>query len=185
MMRKVFCFLGLLSLPLAAATGLIYEQNFDVDSDANGVADGCGLVGNPKITAKCALDGDAAAANRAQLIEVLGGTLAEQVGVATRAFGVKAGKTYRVSFKYKTADLNGASALAFLSWYDNSAKKFDNVMLLSFVSDAKMTAWTPVVVTFSPKVNADVSAQLRLCVSRAGGTGKIWYDDFRVEETGE
>lgn len=160
----------------------VFKQSFETAKAANGVADGCALVGNAKITAVCSLDGGMAERTHSQKLQVTESLMAEQVGVATRDFALKAGKIYKISFGYKVADLNGAGPLAFLSWYDNGEKKFDNLMLLTSAAEPKPGAWTPVAVTFTPKIDMNPSAQLRLSVFRVGGTGTIWYDEFVVEE---
>ncbi len=162
---------------------VVFAQRFDSDQDGDGVADGLTLVGNPKITVVCSLDSGVKEGAKSQKLQVTASEVSEQVGVATRSFKLQGGKTYAVKVTFKTADLDGAGPLAFLSWYDNDEKKFDSQMLIGFGAASKAGEWTTLSVPVAPKKDIEPGAQLRLHVQRAGGKGAIWYGEFMVEET--
>ena len=168
--------------PVAAAK-VVFSQAFDGDKDGDGVADGLTLVGNPKITVVCSLDSGVKEGAKSQKLAVTASAVSEQVGVAPRSFKLQGGKTYTVKVAFKTADLDGAAPLAFLSWYDNDEKKFDSQMLIGFGAKSKAGEWTTLSVPVAPKKDIEPGAQLRLHVQRAGGKGAIWYGEFVVEET--
>ena len=162
------------------AVAPLLEESFETDEDGNGIADGCTAVGNPKIRVKYSLDTAAKVGQKSQKLEVTESSVSEQTGIVLECFNVKAMQTYKVSFWYKTANLDSADVLVFMSWYDKEEKKFKNFMLVN-ARETQSNEWKLITQIFKPVRDASVGIHLRLCIKKTGGKGTIWFDGLKVE----
>ena len=153
-----------------AVTGeVIFEPDF-TDKDGKGILSGFGSSLNPKIATSFSL------VDKVQTIKVTSSSVVEQVGIGSRDFSLKKGETYAFQFDYKTSG-DKVKAIVFLSWYDGTAKKFENFMI---VPPAASKEWEAVNLQFNPENDINPTLQLRAITMTPGAAGSVDYRSLKI-----